>query len=405
MYENELMHYGVKGMKWGVRKEYEYSSNGYGRGSVVTKNQNQNQNNQVTTNKKKPMSRAKKVAIGAAVTAGIVAGAYGAYKLSSIRNANNINSGKAFVEQSDRLNTKVSDLVNSAKTKITGKQYVDTYIEQGTTFSRIQTSSKFENHAFYATYKKRDQEKYMGLFGKNLSSRADYDARKAEKLANISGNETDILNAKKLREKADATKVYQLKLENTKKLKVPSDDNASRITTNLLKESDFKKNVIASIEDSKGKMKRPKQQFLFNQAQKALSKDPDEMTKAERNAVYKALNLSLTNHNEQEIAAQNRFYSELKKNGYNALLDYNDKEFSSYHAKRPMIVFDMDSVKLQSVSETDPKVVNKFYMKYNTERIFKEIPANTTGFISALGSMKVSECASYVKRKTDRYLS
>ena len=121
MYENELMHYGVKGMKWGVRKEYEYSSNGYGRGSVVTKNQNQNQNNQVTTNKKKPMSRAKKVAIGAAVTAGIVAGAYGAYKLSSIRNANNINSGKAFVEQSDRLNTKVSDLLNSAKTKITGK--------------------------------------------------------------------------------------------------------------------------------------------------------------------------------------------------------------------------------------------------------------------------------------------
>ena len=403
MYENELMHYGVKGMKWGVRKEYEYSSNGYGRGSVVTKNQNQN--NQVTTNKKKPMSRAKKVAIGAAVTAGIVAGAYGTYKLSSIRNANNINSGKAFVEQSDRLNTKVSDLVNSAKTKITGKQYVDTYIEQGTTFSRIQTSSEFENHAFYATYKKRDQEKYMGLFGKNLSSRAEHDAKKAEKLANISGNETDILNAKKLREKANATKVYQLKLENTKKLKVPSDDNASRITANLLKESDFKKNVIASIEDSKGKMKRPKQQLLFNQAQKALSKDPDKMTKAERNAVYKALNLSLTNHNEQEIAAQNRFYSELKKNGYNALLDYNDKEFSSYHAKRPMIVFDTDSVKLQSVSETNPKVVNKLYTKYNAERILKEIPANTTGFISRLGSMKVSECASYVKRKTDRYIS
>ena len=403
MYENELMHYGVKGMKWGVRKEYEYSSNGYGRGSVVTKNQNQN--SQVTTNKKKPMSRAKKVAIGAAVTAGIVAGAYGYYKISSIRNSNNINSGKAFVEQSDRLNMKVSDLVNSAKTKITGKQYVDTYIEQGTTFSRIQTSSEFENHAFYATYKKRDQEKYMGLFGKNLSSRAAHDAKKAEKLANISGNETDILNAKKLREKANATKIYQLKLENTKKLKVPSDDNASRITANLLKESDFKKNVIASIEDSKGKMKRPKQQLLFNQAQKALSKDPDKMTKAERNAVYKALNLSLTNHNEQEIAAQNRFYSELKKNGYNALLDYNDKEFSSYHAKRPMIVFDTDSVKLQSVSETNPKVVNKLYTKDNAERILKEIPANTTGFISRLVSMKVSECASYVKRKTDRYLS
>ena len=72
---------------------------------------------------------------------------------------------------------------------------------------------------------------------------------------------------------------------------------------------------------------------------------------------------------------------------------------------RPMIVFDTDSVKLQSVSETNPKVVNKLYTKYNAERIIKEIPANTTGFISRLGSMKVSECTSYVKRKTDRYLS
>lgn len=61
------------------------------------------------------------------------------------------------------------------------------------------------------------------------------------------------------------------------------------------------------------------------------------MTKSEKIAIYKALNLSLTNHNPQEVATQNRFYSELKKKGYNALLDYNDKEYSSYHAKRPFI--------------------------------------------------------------------
>ena len=105
-------------------------------------------------------------------------------------------------------------------------------------------------------------------------------------------------------------------------------------------------------------MKRPTQQILFNQAQKALNKDPSHMSSSEKVAVYKALNLSLTFHNKEQIAVQNRFYSELKKKGYNALLDYNDKDYSSYHAKRPMIIFDTDSVKLKAVTETNPEIVS-----------------------------------------------
>jgi len=205
--------------------------------------------------------------------------------------------------------------------------------------------------------------------------------------------------------KADNIKVYQLKLQATNKLRIPSDENASDITANLLKEDEFKKNVIASIQDSKEKMRRPTQQILFNQAQNALKKDPSKLSSSEKVAVYKALNLSLVNHNTQEIAAQNRFYGELKKKGYNALLDYNDKEYSSYHAKRPMIIFDVDSVRLQSVTETNPKVVNKLYVKYNAERILKEIPAETVGLVAKLGHKTVSECNSYVDKKTEDYLN
>lgn len=300
---------------------------------------------------------------------------------------------------------KVSELTNTAKTQITGRQYVDTYLKKGTTFSRIQTSKDFENFAFYATYKKHDVDEYMGLFGKNLTSRANTEAKRAEKQANASGSDADLAIAKQLRSKSDNMKVYQLKIDATKKLKIPSDENAGHITANLLKEPDFKKNVVASIEDSKAKMRRPTQQVLFKQAQNALNKDPSILSKSEKVAIYKALNLSLTNHNSQEIAAQDRFYSELKKKGYNALLDYNDKEYSSYHAKRPMIVFDTDSVKLQSVTETNPKVVDKLYRRYNAERMAKEVSANTLGYVSKFGTKSLSECNSYVRRKTERYLS
>lgn len=350
----ELYHHGIKGQKWGIRR-YQYADGTY-----------------------TPAGRKR----------------YGVSQSSS--NAQRV---------ATMMGMRVKDVVNTARTQVTGRQYVDTYLKRGTTFARIQTSKEFENFAFYATYKKADSDKYMGLFGKNLTSRANSDAKRAEKTANASGSEADTATAKQLRDKANNMKVYQLKLETTKKLKVPSDENASDITANLLKDSEFKKNVVASIEDSKEKMRRPTQQVLFKQAQNALNKDPSKMTTSEKVAVYKALNLSLTNHNQQEVAAQAKFYSELKKKGYNALLDYNDKDYSSYHAKRPMIVFDTDSVKLQSVAETNPKVVEKMYVKYNTERIMKEVGANTIGYIGKLGKKTVSECESYVKQKTDSYLS
>lgn len=356
MYASALAHHGVKGQKWGVRR-YQYAD-----GTLT------------------PAGKRR-------------------------RRVNNANVNKV-QRVASTMGMNVKTLVNTTRTRVTGKQYVDGYLKEGTAFSRIQTAPEFNrDFAFYATYKKADAEKYMGLFGKNLANRAAAEANRAEKQAAASGSEEDLSTAKQLRTRADNLKVYQVKLSSAKKLKIPSDENASDVTAKLLNDSDFRKNLETSIQYSKENMRRPSQQILFRQAQNALAKDPSKMIPSEKVAVYKALNLSLTFHNPDQIAVQDKFYGELKKKGYNAVLDYNDKQYSSYHAKRPMIVFDTDPIKLQSISETNPQLVDKFYRKYNTERIAKEVLENGFGVVSKLGTKTVSECKSYTERKMEDYLN
>lgn len=60
--------------------------------------------------------------------------------------------------------------------------------------------------------------------------------------------------------------------------------------------------------------------------------------------VYKALNLSLVDHNLPTSSEVNKgFYEKLKSKGYGAILDVNDKELSGFRSSKPMIGFDVGS--------------------------------------------------------------
>lgn len=250
-------------------------------------------------------------------------------------------------------------------TYMLGKNEVDTILKANTKMSRIQTSKNMEEFPFYATYKKHDVEMYEGLFGKNLKNRAIAEAK-------ASGNAKQIA-------KAEGMEVYRVELKTTKGLKVPSEESAGNITAKLLDKGDFKKNLQASIADSKAKMKRPSQQILFNRAEKALEKQTKDLTPNDKKSIYKALNLTLTNHNTQEIAMQKEFYAAMKKKGYSALVDTNDQEYSSYHAKRPMIVFDSQAAQVDKIHTLNEKRVNKLNARYNVERVAKEAIEQTFG--------------------------
>lgn len=372
---SELYHHGILGMKWGQRNgpPYPLGSGAHSR-SEVRAGWQRSLNGDISPGYHKrrirrtnPVSRVRKSIISK----------YGDLKAS--------------IAYKQKVSVDI------------GKAHADTYLSAGIEFSRIQTNDDFrKDFALYSTYQKADINKYAGLFGKNLTSRANADASRAEKQAKKTG---DYEEANRLRDYADNLSVYQVKMVNTGKLKVPSTDNACRVTSNILKsDKEFVNNVIGSINDSKQKMRRPSQQMLFSKALTALKKDPSKYTKNDVEDIYKAINLTLTNHNDQEVAMQKTFYKALKDNGYDAILDLNDKSYSSYHAKNPVIIFNTDNIALKSISTMDQDYIDRNYRIYNTERIVKEFGEQTFGTLSKFGDFSVSQATDYLQMKFDDYL-
>lgn len=360
-YNDYLVHHGIKGMHWGVRRyqnpDGSLTSAGRTRYGVKTGKPSE------TTFKRQELNKPSDyMKHGAKLAASFVIG----------------NAKRAV----DSLEDRTTDI---------GKKHVDTYLESDTSLYRIQSTDKFENFAFYATYKKDDVNKYAGLFGKNLTSRANAAAKQAEREANNGG---DSEAAKKAREYADNMKIHQLEIKNKTRLKIPSEDNAARITGDLMRNAKFKQQLKESLEDSASKMRRPSQQMLFKDALEIMKKDSGKLTTQDKATVYKALNLSLTNHNETEQAMQKTFYGALKKNGYGALLDLNDKKYSSYKAKSPVIVFDTKKTQLKTSRVMEEKDINKLYKKYNTRRMLGQIPDQIVGNIKEFGSLRVDRVAS-----------
>lgn len=273
-------------------------------------------------------------------------------------------------------NNSISNTINT----IFNKPLLDETLKSGTSFSRIQTDKSFNRaRPFYATYKKDDIDKYQGLFGHNLKSRA--------KQAGIDPN---------------AVEVYKLDISAQKKIKIPSEKNVIYITNQLLKEPKFKENLKASIADSKTKMKRPGQQALLNDALDAI--DKNDLKETNKKKIYEALNLTLTHHNPQQIQLQNRFYSELKKKGYSAIVDVNDKKYSSYHAKSPVIIFDTSKVKLQAVSTLDNNDINKVYASHATKRIVRDGLEQTITILPNIANMTLHQARNYSNTKMNKYL-
>lgn len=179
---------------------------------------------------------------------------------------------------------------------------VDKILKSGTLLQNISTNSnKGVSDAFYASKGSMDKIKYKGLYGSQLKAQ-------------------------------NGGSIYKTDVRVKNNLRVASKQSATQALAELIKKDDGSKDAVVRQVGLVSRSLNEKQRRV---AQKALQSIASG--KVDSN-VYDAFNIALVDHSPYGESINKRFYSHLKAKGYDAIKDVNDAKYSGYKTN-PLIVF------------------------------------------------------------------
>lgn len=261
--------------------------------------------------------------------------------------------------------------VASAAAYVAYKQYdktVDKVLKSGTTLQNISSdSNKGVSDAFYASLNKSDNTKYRGIYGNTI--------------------------------KSTGKDVYETKIKATKDLNMASQKSARNALNELLNEDpQFRKSFDAQLRSWKESTDIGK---MFGNATPGQARVMKKASESYKNGkidsnVYDAFNTMLADHtNSNARYVSEKFYDKLKSKGYDAILDINDKKNSGYHSKKPIIVFNgasklsVDSIRQVGSSEIE-NAKEKGYMDIMVKSLAPQVAATGMGVAAGMLGSKYS---------------
>lgn len=248
------------------------------------------------------------------------------------------------------------------------EQTVDKLIKPDTLLQNISTNSnKGVEDAFYSAVNSADKTKYRGMYGFALGQTGE--------------------------------DVYRTTIKvGSEGLKVASPRNATKVLSDIAgQDPGFRKGMVESLKEVRNLFPHSSQRTTIDSAVQSLNEG--KVT----NKVYEAFNLNLVNHNPNNQKLIDKFYDTMKSRGYDAIKDINDSKYSGYNTKNPLIVFNGGKkTAVSSITKLGESAINNDMFKSGIMLVseqFGKIGAVAAGAYSAY---KVYDLLRKTSSKGDR---
>lgn len=299
--QDELMHYGIKGQKWG-RRRFQYED-----GSLTPAGKERYDDDGPSERKKKE------------------------YKIPEKKSVHRMKLEDKYIEKG--MSTKEAE--QAAARRIRGEQYAvaaaavtvaaciaynkyknyntDKTLSSNTEFQRI-VLGKSENDpvrkgAKYVSYDRKDKIKYQGLLGGTY-----------------------------YRRKEDDQKVFNMTVKSANDIKIASDKRVRDTFYDMYNNDEkFRKLFNSRVYDNQLAYKDDKD---FKKIAEKITKGEAISQRELKGKGYDLFNQMMIESTPKGRYNTEQFYKAMAKQGINAIQDVNDKKYSGYNAKNPLILLD-----------------------------------------------------------------